>query len=218
MRLLMYRHKIMWAYNQSRLLKKRLKAKVVTIQTCHQEVSHNSTSPLDFKAIQKTLQTAWETLPPYTTDLSGLIAQIRTIEINLTNYQKRLSRLGKKAGQPLKLKHFSKMVQDKYLRQVQKDHANLQPNLKVLENLIGYIKTTVAIWGIGLAVGAIVASISGQFPTMNQTVAINHPLGSLLANYLPHAWVAPAISVILSVGSAIAAGLVTKIWIGLRHR
>ncbi len=79
MRLLMYRHKIMWAYNQSRQLKQRLKAKAVTIQTCQLEISH--TSSLNFKALQETLQKAWETLPPYTTDLSGLLDQMRTIEI-----------------------------------------------------------------------------------------------------------------------------------------
>lgn len=131
LRLLMYRHKMMWAYNQSRVLKQRLKAEAVKIQICNEAVSQHPS--LDFKKLQETLRKTWEVLPRYTTDLSGLDDQTRTIEINLDNYQKRLKTLGEKAGQNnLKFDKFSEWVQNKYLRQVQKDHANLSPYLKLL--------------------------------------------------------------------------------------
>jgi len=113
------------------------------------------------------------------------------------------------------------------LLQVQKDHANLSPNLKLLENLIEYSKamvaieeenlersfqSTIATWGIGLATGAIIASVSSQFPTDYET--------SCLVEYfpLPPNWIAPSISIILSIGAAIIAGLVTKIVIIFRRR
>jgi len=220
LRLWMYRHKMMWAYQQSRLLKKRLKEKAIEIQSCHQAISQHSTLPLDLKALQKTLYTAWEVLPRYTTDLSGLDDQTRTIEINLDNYDKRLNTLRKKAQQEsLKLDQFSELVRNKYLRQVQKDHANLSPSLKLLENLIGYIQTMVAIeeekrerafqgtiatWGIGLAAGAIIASVSGQFPTDYHAYALTRPLNAFLADYLhlPVKWIVPSMSIILSISAA----------------
>jgi len=96
--LLMFRHKIMWAYNQSRVLKQRLKAEAVKIQTCNKEVRQNQ--PFDFKTLKQTLLKSWEVLPSYTTDLSGLEDQTRTIEINLDNYQKRLKTLVHESGNP----------------------------------------------------------------------------------------------------------------------
>ena len=116
---------------------------------------------------------------------------------------------------------------------MQKDHANLSPGLKFLENLIGYIQTMVAIeeekrervfqgtiatWGIGLAAGAIVASISGQFPTDYEAYALTRPLKALLVDYLPLNWIVPFFSIILSVSAAVIAGLMTKIWIRLFRR
>lgn len=230
LRLLMYRHKMMWAYHQSRLLKQRLKAGAIEIQTCNRAVSQNSIQSLNLKLLQETLHKAWEILPRYTTDLSGLDDQTRTIEINLDNYQKRLQTLEKNGGQQkLKLEQFSELVQNKYLRQVQKDHANLTPGLKLLENLIGYIQTMVAIeeekrersfqgtiatWGIGLAAGAIIASVSSQFPTDYETYVLTRPINTVLTEYLPSKWIAPSISIILSIGAALIAGLLTKmvIW------
>jgi hypothetical protein len=232
----MYHHKMRWAYQQSRWLKKRLKEKAIDIQNCHQAVTQHSRLPLDLKSLQKTLHSAWELLPRYTTDLSGLDDQTRTIEINLENYDKRLNTLRKKTQEEaLKLEQFSELVRYKYLRQVQKDHANLSPTLTSLENLIGYIQTMVAIeeekrerafqgtiatWGIGLAAGAIVASVSGQFPTDYEAYALTRPLNVLLVDYLhlPVKWVVPSMSVILSISAAFIAGLVTKMVIGLRRR
>ncbi|MCK5525043.1 MAG: hypothetical protein KAI83_18095, partial [Thiomargarita sp.] len=122
--LLMYRHKMMWAYNQSRLLKKDLKREAVKIQACNKEVSENSNIPLNFKVLQETLRKAWDVLPRYTTELSYLDDQSRTLEINQDNYQKRLESLEEKIGEKgLPLAKFGETMRDKYLRQVKRDHA-----------------------------------------------------------------------------------------------
>jgi len=236
MRLLGYRHKMMWAYGQSRHLKQRLKEDTVKIQASIKELSFNSSKRFNGEKLQQTLDKAWHILSRYTTELNRLDHQARTIEINQSNYQKRLRRIEEKAEQKLKLlEKLSETVRDKYLLQVQKDHASLSPELKLLENLIEYIRARVAIeeekrdrsfqktiatWGIALAAGAIVASISGHFPTIAQKTALTHPVGFFLSTtlHIPDTWLAPGISVVLSIGAAVMAGLVTKAVISWRQR
>jgi hypothetical protein len=175
----MYRHKMMWAYNQSRFLKKRLKTGAVKIEECRKELDLHTHQRFNADKLQKTLNKAWQTLSDYTTALNLLEHQARTIEINLHNYQKRLLRIEAKAGQKLSfLEKMSDKVRDKYLLQVKNDYTGFSHPMRLLENIIGYIRASVAIeeekrdravintgaiWGIGLATGAIVASI--QFPT-----------------------------------------------------
>ncbi|MCK5521516.1 MAG: hypothetical protein KAI83_00140, partial [Thiomargarita sp.] len=92
---------------------------------------------------------------------------------------------------------------------------NLSPGLKLLAHLIEYIQTMVAIeeekrerafqdtiatWGIGLATGAIVASVAGQFPFASDNT-----------------WLVPVMSIGISFVAAVVAGLVTKV-IRLRRR
>jgi hypothetical protein len=233
--LLLYRHKMLWAYKQSRFLKKRLKAGSVRIEECRKELDLYSIQGFNADKLQQTLDKAWRILSAYTTALNQLDQQSRTIETNYGNYQKRLSQLEDKTGQKLDLlEQFNEKVQDKYLHQVQMDYRNLNPELRSLENIIEYIRArvaiedergdrsfqeTIAIWGIGLAAGAIVASISGHFPTITETEALAHPIGWFLsALSIPSGWIAPGISIILSVGAAVVAGLVTKTVILLRQR
>ncbi|MDM8557919.1 hypothetical protein [Candidatus Parabeggiatoa sp. HSG14] len=233
--LLLYRHKMMWAYKQSRFLKKRLKAKSVDIEECRKEIDLYSIQQFNADKLQQTLDQAWRILSNYTTALNQLEQQSRTIETNYSNYQKRLFQLEEKTGQKLDLfRQFSEKVQEKYLHQIQMDCRNLNPELRSLENVIDYIRArvaiederrdrsfqeTIAIWGIGLAAGAIVASISSHFPTITETEALAHPIGLFLSAFsIPSGWIAPGISLTLSVGAAMVAGLVTKTIILLGHR
>jgi len=95
-RLLNYRSKIIWAYTQSRDLKQNIKDDFSTISDCVGELESNSYKNLDLKRLRRTLDKAQNTLAHYTVLLNQLETQLRTIETNLSNYQKRLVRMEEK--------------------------------------------------------------------------------------------------------------------------
>jgi predicted nucleic acid-binding Zn-ribbon protein len=209
MSLLFYRHKITWAYNQSRQLVKLLKQGAINIKTTEQQL-RNSTNDekLDSEQLQNTLNDAWNILSEYSTRLDELNDQIHTIEINLNNYQKRLTRLSEKSKSSLKVfENFHELAEEKYCKQVQNDYKAFSPKLRRLENLINYIRASVAIreetrdrellhtatfLGVGLAVGAIVSSVIEQAPLTEAS----------------QGWDKFGYSLIISIGAAILAGLV----------
>lgn len=203
----------MWAYNQSRELTNQLKQGAKQIQICEQNLRASmDVEKLENKQLQTVLNQVWQILADYATDLDKLNDQIHTIAINVDNYEKRLIRLAEKTNNSLTiLQKIHTISKEKYLSQVQQDHKAFSPKLRRLENLIDYIRTSVAIqeevrekkfqntiatWGIGLAVGAIVASISGQLPTASENT-----------------WIAAGISGLISLIFAIGAGLITKFWL-----
>ncbi len=185
MRLLCYRHKITWAYKQSRQLVSVLKQGARDIQACEKDLRGHTASDITDEKLQKTLDKAWQILADYATNLDELNDQAHTIAINLGNYNKRFGRLTEKVNSSLEvLQEFSTFTQEKYLPQVKKDYKAFNPKLRRLEDLINYIRTSVAIreevrekkfqnkiaiWGIGLATGAIMASVSGQLPTADNS-------------------------------------------------
>jgi len=219
MSLLWYRHKITWAYNQSRTVAHKLKQGAVQIQACEQKLRDSTNAQkLGSEQLQTTLNEAWHILSDYATRLDELNDQIHTIEINLGNYQKRLARLAEKSASGLTvLTKFQSLAQEKYCLQVQKDYEGFSPKLRRLENMIGYIRASVAIreetrdrdlvntaaiWGTGLASGAIVASLAGQLPILTETSS----------------WQNFGVSVGFSISAAILAGLLIKIIIWLRQK
>jgi len=133
------------------------------------------------------------------------------------------------------LEKFSNDVEDKYLRQVQKDYENLSPGEKLLEGLMNSInsvrslieidqqerdrnlQSTVAILGVGLAGGSIVASVCTQFPIDTPDKALKHPVGHALNSYLhvPPDWVVSATSGVFIVSATIIFGLLTWLVIWL---
>ncbi|MCK5877087.1 MAG: hypothetical protein KAG43_05590, partial [Candidatus Marithrix sp.] len=139
----------------------------------------------------------------------------------LDNYEKRLIRLAEKSASSLtKLQKFHTISKEKYLPQVQQDYEAFSPKLRRLENLINYIRASVAIeeekrdrkfqnmvaiWGIGLATGAIVASLSGLFP--------DNITSCCLYNFFDIKWWETMVAAEISVASAIVAGLLTQITI-----
>lgn len=219
MRLLFYRHKIMWAYRQSRQLVDKLKQGAVEIQACERNLPDSmDAQKLGSQQLQTTLTKAWKILSDYAIRLDELNAQAHTIEINLGNYQKRLEKLAKDLGSALTvLTEFHRFAKEKYCLQVQKDYEGFNPKLRRLENLISYIRASVAIreetrdrdllnkaafWGTGLAAGAIVASISGQLPWIAEN-------GS---------WLKFGISLGFSIGIAFVVGLLMKLLIRWRQK
>jgi len=219
MRLLWYRHKITWAYNQSRQLAHKLKQGAVQIQACEQKLRDSTNAnKLGSQQLQTILNEAWHILSDYATHLDELNDQAHTIEINLGNHQKRLARLAEKSASGLTVfKKFQFLTQEKYCLQVQKDYDGFSPKLRRLENMIGYIRAsvaireetrdrdlvnTVAIWGTGLASGAIVASLTGQLPLLTETSS----------------WWNFFISLGFSISIAIFVGLLIKFRIWLRQK
>lgn len=136
------------------------------------------------------------------------------------------------------LEKFSNKIEDKYLLQVQKDYENLSPGEKLLEGLINsinsvrslieidqqerdrYFQSTIAIVGVGLAAGSVVASLCTIFPTANPDKALQHPVGHALNSYLhvPLEWVVPATSGVFIVSATILFGLLTWLVISLWQR
>ncbi|MCK5720251.1 MAG: hypothetical protein KAH84_09940 [Thiomargarita sp.] len=232
-RLLAYHHKISWAYHQSRQLKQQLKNEAKKTEDCRTELSIYMHQRFSVDKFQQTLQKTWQILSNYSMVLSDLSCQIRTIETNHSNYNKRLNMIEDNIEQKLAcLTQFSFQTQHKYLIQVQTDYANLSPELNSLESMIGYIRASisieeakrersfqnmVAVWGIGLAIGAIIASVSGQFPI--EAIA-KSDFGLYLKNwlYIPETWFPVSISIILSLSVAFTAGIFTKLLIAIKNR
>jgi hypothetical protein len=276
LRLFCYRHKILWAYGQSRHLKQQLKIRYKKIKNCIDLVKQQTEPSLNLRELQKSLFDAQSTLSRYAIDLKNLADQIRTIEINLLNYQRRIKVIKeytrKESAETLIpntaylhiealvsqfhspeldalfsglvnwklscnftfLEKFSYDVQEKYLLQLQKDYESLSPGLTLLENLINSIRgiteldqaqrdrnfqATVGVVGIGFALGALFASISGHFPTAyNDKYVIDiatSPVGSRLLNWgIPEPWLAPSVSALISLGISVGFILVASLsWV-----
>lgn len=128
------------------------------------------------------------------------------------------------------LETFSKEMGESYLMQVQKDYDNLSPGLELLELLINSIRSvvevekaerdnrfqnSVAIVGVGLGAGSIVAAFPGF-----SSLPANDPIKSGLSNYMqiPEAWLTLTVALIYSGGAALIFGTLTRIIIWLRQR
>jgi predicted nucleic acid-binding Zn-ribbon protein len=151
-RLFCYRHKIIWAYHQSRKLKSKLKKDFHEVQQIVQKISNlgQQINPgkLNLQELQKTLTDTLTILSYYVIDLSYLDDQGRTIEVNLNNYKKRLEKISKENSnnQLQFLQEFSEFSDEKYLQQVKTDYINLSPGLTRLQNLISTIQGTIDIY------------------------------------------------------------------------
>ncbi len=143
-RLFCYRHKIIFAYNQSRILKHRLKENYQTIQNSVLTIREKNKNP---ESLQAALEETLEILGTYATDLSQLHSQLRTITINLANYQERLKKLKEVDPncQLTSLVEFANFASKKYQRQVESDYESLSPGMTLLENLITTISGIVEI-------------------------------------------------------------------------
>ncbi|HLO89403.1 MAG TPA: hypothetical protein VK203_30950 [Nostocaceae cyanobacterium] len=188
LRLWQYRHKVVWAFYQSRYQKHLLKKEYIDIQPAIQQAGQLTRSlqnnNLKLDHLQTTLTNNLINLSDYTIALNYLENHNRTIQLNLENYKIRLTEIEKKyPGCDLEfLKTFSdgEVYAQKYQRQVEADLSNLTPGLTLLENLNNTIQgiidleqakrdrtlnNTIAIAGIGLATSQIASSaILAQVP------------------------------------------------------
>jgi molecular chaperone GrpE (heat shock protein) len=238
LRLFAYRSKILWTYGQSQYLRKNLKDDFVAIKQYIKDFNQAQTRRLNLKKLRKTLVDAQNTLSNYSINLSYLNTQKRTIEVNLLNYRRRLDRIKQRltdfqAASELEfLKQFGDNVERRYLLQVQSDYESFSPGLTLLGDLINSIRGVteidqaerdrnfqeiVAIFGVGLAAGALAASSAEQFPGMSDSKeVVKYPVGSALSQLgVSEAWLPPAILATVSLGITVIFALLTALVIKL---
>lgn len=177
-RLFLYRHKIVWAYDRSRHHKATLKDAAKHIQLAIAD----DNSKTDLVALQQDLKSTLNLMTTYAEELIYLEDQKNTIETNLRNYQKKLKRLedpDRDIDLPF-LEKFTAIVTDKYLPQITADLASLSPAQKSLENSVRNIEgiinieqaksdsnlnQTIFAVGTGLGTSQVIGSIIlAQFP------------------------------------------------------
>ncbi|KYC40956.1 hypothetical protein WA1_25420 [Scytonema hofmannii PCC 7110] len=234
LRLLCYRNKIIWAYNESRKIKTYLKKDFIDVQDYISLVRKKESDKITLKQLQKNLDKAEYLFSQYTIDLNYLDYQSNTIEVNLYNYSQRLKTIlenstAKGIQSDLEfLNKFSQQVQEKYVRQLQKDYHNLRKGLEMLQIAVNFIRAevevdraqsaqnfqnTVAIIGVGLTAGSMVASLEKLGEGNTDPVSI--VLSKYLGNPTPKPWwFDPAIPFIYGISAAIAAAVLT--WLAIR--
>ena len=149
MRVFNYHHKIMWAYGQSRSITKALKQEFSQIYTDVEAIENRLDNNRELKKLKDILIKTQRQLSFYTINLNNLNFQPSTIEINLSNYQKRIQTLiQKQIKKQIEtdlsfLEKFTNITQEKYLLQIAKDSENLQLGLKLLEDIINGVRSRV---------------------------------------------------------------------------
>lgn len=186
LRLFQYRHKVVWAYYQSRYQKYLLKKEYIEIQSSinqtinlPKQLQNNS---LKLNQIQKNLADNLINLSEYTIALNYLDNQSRTIKVNLGNYKIRLDEMIKDYPTStnnnldfLKLFSCGDIYAQKYQSQIQADYESLSPGLTLLQNLNSTIQgiidleqtksdraldNTIAIASVGLAISGLTATVA----------------------------------------------------------
>ena len=223
--LLCYRHKIIWAYEKSLLLKDRL------VSNYNQIVEMRNTSRLNLQRLME----AMGKLSQFAIDLNYLDLQYSTIKVNLEKYQTKLAEI-KTQAKPTDdlqfLQDFWNKAEQTYPKQIQKDIDNFRPCLEILQSLTDTIRgtveirkaesdrnfqTVVGIVGVGLSTGGTVASAAAGFPTEIQA---NHTINTAINTLVPIFEPGSGLRVILgfSILSGVAASLVTAIIIAVWPR
>lgn len=210
--LLCYRHKIIWAYNNSQELKNRL------VNNYNEIIALRSFSKLNLSE----LKLAMEKLSNFVISLNYLEMQLSTITINLEKYKDKLQEMTTKSkwSDDIKfLEKFTEQVEQKYLKQITKDIANFRPGLEVLKSLTDTIRGTVeirqaesdrtfqaivGIVGVGLGTGSMVASTIANSPKELQA---NSNINNII-NYIPFIdKIAPGNDIKLVLGYSITSGV-----------
>jgi CHAT domain len=223
--LLCFRHKIIWAYENSLELKERL------VMNYNQIVGMRNTSRL---TLSKLLE-AMGKLSEFAIDLNYLELQSSTIKVNLEKYKTKLAEIQAKA-RPTDdlqfLQDFWDKAEKTYPKQIQKDIDNFRPCLEILRSLTDTIRgtveirkaesdrtfqTIVGIVGVGLSTGGTVASAAAGF---KPEIAANLTINSAINTFVPIFAPGSGLRIILgfSILSGVTASLLTAIIIGVCSR
>lgn len=182
LKLFSYRHKILWAYSQSRQLKNNLQEGAKLVQETVIDLNELNRRKININQLQQILAKTPDILLKYTNNLIYLDDQRRTIKVNISNYDKRWQSLTElDSGSDWKFfKEFSEFAEEKFLAQIESEYANFSSRLALMENTIKTIQgiidlekaksersldTTIALAGIGLSLSGLTASaISAKQP------------------------------------------------------
>ena len=182
LKLFSFRHKILWAYNQSRQLKQNLQQGTKLIQEIVIDLNQLNKRKINIHKLQEILAKTPDLLLKYTNNLIYLDDQRRTIKVNIDNYNKRWQKLKKLDSNSdwNFLQELSEFATEKYLVQIESEYANFSSRLALMENTIKTIQgiidiekaksqrsldTTIALAGIGLAISGLTATaISAKQP------------------------------------------------------
>ena len=146
MGLFCYRHKITWAYHQSRSIKSGLVNHYRKVEENTKIIKQNKYGDKNLASTETRLNNIQDILDQYTFDLLNLTFQKQIIEINLVNYQRRVELIKQKvqAEDNLdQLDKFDHFVDNKYLAQINKDNENMQLGIKLLENNINAMSSKI---------------------------------------------------------------------------
>lgn len=150
MRLFYYRHKMLWAYGQSRTLSSSIKTDFSQIQSISNSITLTTSQNLTH--IRQALSDSQKILNSFTIKLNILDFQTGTIDTNLSNYQKRLGVINQRAKEKTTantelnfLAEFSKLITDKYLFQIKQESESFVRGLKLLENTNNAIRSRVEV-------------------------------------------------------------------------
>ena len=89
LKLFSYRHKILWAYHQSRELKQNLQQGAKLVQETVIDLNELNRRKININQLQQILAKTPDILLKYTNNLIYLDDQRRTIKVNISNYDKR---------------------------------------------------------------------------------------------------------------------------------
>ena len=140
-RLFLSRHKIIWAYQNSRHYKANLKEAAKEVQKRVKDlpnkidISVNPEKEADLGLLQRELAHTLNLMSGYAETLSYLEEQKNTIEANFKNYQRLVSDLNLPC-----LQTFTPIVSEKYLPQINSDLTSLSSGLRLLENSVRTIE------------------------------------------------------------------------------
>lgn len=205
--ILLCRHKVLYAYEQSRWCDRQAKQLYSELdQNVVRNFSQIAQAPDHLQQFQTLLR---EQLPQkafeYARHLRDLSDHTTTIQTNLENYQSQLAKLSKLPGNDLTfLQQFRDLAQNKFLRQIQVDREFLTPGQVLFQQLTETIRglteleqtesdrrleRTIQVVGVGLGVGAIFGSSSAFIdrpwkPPFSPNTTIHPFVSSLLVSLL----------------------------------
>ncbi|MFB2968413.1 hypothetical protein ACE1CD_05540 [Aerosakkonema sp. BLCC-F183] len=130
--LLCHRHKIFWAYRESRRISERLHNQLSLVNETIQQINK---SQLDLYMLKKNIAF----LSNYVIQLEQLEILNQAIEVNRQNYKAWLNHIINKASQEgdtnLKFLEEFNVITNQYQKQIQQDYATFQASLGILSSL-----------------------------------------------------------------------------------
>ncbi|MGK7902623.1 MAG: hypothetical protein AB4352_14650 [Hormoscilla sp.] len=201
MKLFLYRHKVLWGYGQSRVLKKHLKSYFAIIEEGQSEIKKGLAKGRELASLKERLQILQESFDSYTMFLRKLDLIKEAIDINLGNYrlvyvgmEKKAQEIAAEADTDLQFfDKFESRFREKYRQQIMKDRINMRTGMTLLQEVISVTKSRVDAekaardqnfqevltnMGVGWAVGSFVAEQQPQtkepIPKPFSLAAINY--------------------------------------------